>query len=180
MWKTQGFDLHLVGLPNGGRIFDLRASVDEVPTTPVPFRPPVSGMSASVRGINFFGAHGNPSSQMVVQWQPAVRLGGPQPVNDHFFTAGHLDGMCLRSGVALFGVRRAGAEAYADPTAARKFTLDDELFVIANINDLTTRTDLIATPLTKIDAFLELRDHRAANPYAGNLAVVPKFEVGAR
>jgi hypothetical protein len=37
-----------------------------------------------------------------------------------------------------------------------------------------------ARALSQIEALLELRDHRAANPSAGPLAVIPKFEVSAR
>jgi hypothetical protein len=107
------------------------------------------------------------------------RLGGPPPSGDHALPADQLARMSKRAGAGLFGLRRLAAP-YLDPTAPRKFTVADELFVIANLHDLTSRTDLTPSPISKIEALFKLRDHRAANANAAPLAVLPKFEVGNR
>jgi hypothetical protein len=95
--------------------------------------------------------------------------------------AEHLGGMWKRSVTGLGGLRRLGAEAYLDPTAKPKFVVADELFVVAEIQTLTTRKDVLAAPLSKIEATFALHKHLASDPTArATLQVVPKFEMAGR
>jgi hypothetical protein len=89
----------------------------------------------------------------------------------------HLDGMRKRSMTGLRGLRRLGVEAYVDPTRGPRFTVADELFVVADVDTLITRPDVLLAPKTKIEAQLALKQHLADNPTSrGTLQVVPRFE----
>jgi hypothetical protein len=93
----------------------------------------------------------------------------------------HLNGMRKRSMTGLSGPRRLGVEAYVDPTRGPRFTVADELFVVADIRTLTTRGDVLLDPKSKIEAQLALRQHFTVDPAARNdLQVVPRFEMAGR
>jgi hypothetical protein len=56
----------------------------------------------------------------------------------------------------------------------------DELFVVADINTLTARGDVLLDPKSKMEATLALRTYLADNPDArADLQVVPRFEMAA-